>query len=68
MNHWKQFKPKACSVRLKAPTKEQALVEVVANLVQAEILRRLRASGDDCLQDAFVVTVNGIAAGMRNTG
>jgi phosphoenolpyruvate carboxylase len=38
------------------------------NLVQAEILRRLRASGDDCLQDAFVVTVNGIAAGMRNTG
>jgi phosphoenolpyruvate carboxylase len=38
------------------------------NLVQAEILRRLRAAGDDCLQDAFVVTVNGIAAGMRNTG
>ena len=38
------------------------------NVVQAEILRRLRASGDDCLQDAFVVTVNGVAAGMRNTG
>jgi phosphoenolpyruvate carboxylase len=38
------------------------------NVVQAEILRRLRAAGDDCLQDAFVVTVNGIAAGMRNTG
>lgn len=38
------------------------------NVVQAEILRRLRASGDDCLRDAFVVTVNGIAAGMRNTG
>jgi phosphoenolpyruvate carboxylase len=37
------------------------------NLVQAEILRRLRA-GDETLKDAFVVTVNGIAAGMRNTG
>ncbi|HEY3054054.1 MAG TPA: phosphoenolpyruvate carboxylase, partial [Thermoanaerobaculia bacterium] len=37
------------------------------NLVQAEVLRRLR-SGDESLRDAFVVTVNGIAAGMRNTG
>ncbi len=37
------------------------------NLVQAEILRRLR-SGDESLRDAFVVTVKGIAAGMRNTG
>lgn len=38
------------------------------NVVQAEILRRLRVSGDESLRDAFVVTVNGIAAGMRNTG
>lgn len=40
------------------------------NIVQAEILRRLRSSSDDdaALHDAFVVTVNGIAAGMRNTG
>jgi phosphoenolpyruvate carboxylase len=38
------------------------------NVVQAEILRRMRASGDESLHDAFVVTVNGIAAGMRNTG
>ncbi|MEO8036509.1 MAG: phosphoenolpyruvate carboxylase, partial [Acidobacteriota bacterium] len=38
------------------------------NLVQADILRRMRASGDESLRDAFVVTVNGIAAGMRNTG
>ncbi len=37
------------------------------NLVQVEILRRLRA-GDESLRDAFFVTVNGIAAGMRNTG
>ena len=39
------------------------------NLVQVDLLRRLRSSApDQCLHDAFVVTVNGIAAGMRNTG
>ena len=38
------------------------------NVVQAEILRRLRQSPDDALRDAFIATVNGIAAGMRNTG
>ncbi|MBK5259721.1 MAG: phosphoenolpyruvate carboxylase [Thermoanaerobaculia bacterium] len=38
------------------------------NLVQAEILRRYRVSNDPALRDAFVVTANGIAAGMRNTG
>jgi phosphoenolpyruvate carboxylase len=40
------------------------------NLVQIELLRRMRSGGsaDPQLQHAFVVTVNGIAAGMRNTG
>ncbi|MCU1348925.1 MAG: phosphoenolpyruvate carboxylase, partial [Acidobacteria bacterium] len=38
------------------------------NVVQAEILRRLRQQPDRALRDAFIVTVNGIAAGMRNTG
>ena len=39
------------------------------NLVQVELLRRLREKDPDpSLFDAFVVTVNGIAAGMRNTG
>jgi phosphoenolpyruvate carboxylase len=43
------------------------------NLVQIELLRRLRGaepgtSGGTELESAFVVTVNGIAAGMRNTG
>jgi mannitol/fructose-specific phosphotransferase system IIA component (Ntr-type) len=38
MNYWKQFKPKACSVHLKARSKEEALAEVVANLVEAEVL------------------------------
>ena len=40
------------------------------NLVQIELLRRLRSSGEDDRQlwHAFMITVNGIAAGMRNTG
>jgi phosphoenolpyruvate carboxylase len=39
------------------------------NLVQIELLARLRAGDDNPeLQRAFVITVNGIAAGMRNTG
>jgi phosphoenolpyruvate carboxylase len=40
------------------------------NLLQVELLRRLRASEtpDERLWTAFAVTVNGIAAGMRNTG
>jgi phosphoenolpyruvate carboxylase len=40
------------------------------NLVQIELLRRLREDGeaDPQISRAFMVTVNGIAAGMRNTG
>ena len=39
------------------------------NLVQVELVRRLRESDAHAsLFDAFIVTVNGIAAGMRNTG
>jgi len=38
------------------------------NIVQAEVLRRWRETGDESWRDAFVVTANGIAAGMRNTG
>ena len=40
------------------------------NLLQVELLRRLRSSEqpDESVWTAFAVTVNGIAAGMRNTG
>jgi phosphoenolpyruvate carboxylase len=39
------------------------------NLVQIEVVRRLRrGDADERLRDAFAVTVNGIAAGMRNAG
>ena len=41
------------------------------NFVQAEVLCRLRQAGpeaDSALFEAFLSTVNGVAAGMRNTG
>ncbi|WJX14059.1 Phosphoenolpyruvate carboxylase 4 [Trifolium repens] len=39
------------------------------NLLQVEILKRLRRDDDNHkLRDALLITVNGIAAGMRNTG
>lgn len=39
------------------------------NMLQVEILRRLRCDHDNNkLRDALLITINGIAAGMRNTG
>jgi phosphoenolpyruvate carboxylase len=39
------------------------------NILQIEVLRRLRKDPDNqALRDALLITINGIAAGMRNTG
>ena len=38
------------------------------NLIQAELLRRQRNGDDGALQDPLLATVNGIAAGLKNTG
>ncbi|KAG2706762.1 hypothetical protein I3760_05G117500 [Carya illinoinensis] len=39
------------------------------NMLQVEILKRLRCDDDNHkLRDALLITINGIAAGMRNTG
>ncbi|KAK9063764.1 hypothetical protein SSX86_017636 [Deinandra increscens subsp. villosa] len=39
------------------------------NMLQVEILKRLRSDPENLkLRDALLITINGIAAGMRNTG
>jgi phosphoenolpyruvate carboxylase len=38
------------------------------NLVQIELLRRVRRDPDERVRTALHVTINGVAAGMRNTG
>jgi phosphoenolpyruvate carboxylase len=40
------------------------------NLLQIELLRRIRTQVAKCpeIQDALLITINGIAAGLRNTG
>jgi phosphoenolpyruvate carboxylase len=38
------------------------------NFLQAELLKRNRQQQDNRLERAIMVTIAGIAAGMRNTG
>ncbi len=38
------------------------------NLIQIELLRRLRAGHNGVISDALFAAINGIATGMRNTG
>ena len=42
----------------------------VLNVLQVEALRRLREDGSDsrAVEDGLLVTINGIASGMRNSG
>lgn len=37
------------------------------NLLQVELLDRFRRGDTNEVQDALLITVNGVAAGMRNT-
>jgi len=38
------------------------------NFLQVELLLRQRSQGDDRVAQAIMVTIGGVAAGMRNTG
>lgn len=38
------------------------------NLLQAELLKRVRRETDPRLMQALLITINGVASGMRNTG
>ena len=38
------------------------------NILQAELLARFRGGGDEAARDAIMISIAGIAAGMRNTG
>ncbi|MDD9874912.1 MAG: phosphoenolpyruvate carboxylase [Gammaproteobacteria bacterium] len=38
------------------------------NILQAELLSRVRGGAPGAVQDALLIAINGIAAGMRNTG
>jgi phosphoenolpyruvate carboxylase len=38
------------------------------NILQAELLARDRAGGSEQVKHALMVSVGGVAAGMRNTG
>ena len=43
-------------------------LEDAFDIVQVELLRRARLQDDEGVRAALLITINGIAAGMRNTG
>jgi mannitol/fructose-specific phosphotransferase system IIA component (Ntr-type) len=65
MNFWKSFKPKSCSVRIQATTKEAALSEVVANLIAGDSLpANLRADALEALLAREKLGSTGVGMGV----
>ncbi len=65
MDFWKQFKPSSCSVGLKASTKEEALREVVKNLVKAKVLApEFEAAAVEALEEREKLASTGIGMGV----
>lgn len=62
----------------RVPLEDQAIVRqsvdvrntyvMPLNILQAELLSRSRDTDDELIKNALLVTINGVAAGMRNTG
>ena len=65
MNFWKSFKPKSCSVRLQALSKEEALSEVVDNLITGEALpARLKTQALEALLAREKLGSTGVGMGV----
>ncbi|MCA8980101.1 MAG: PTS sugar transporter subunit IIA [Planctomycetes bacterium] len=65
MNFWKQFKPKCCSVNLKAEDKPGAILELVENLVKAKALpAELEAAAVEALVAREDLGSTGVGAGV----
>ena len=65
MNWWKQFKPKACSIKLRSETKLEALQEVIDNMVKGDVLdESLAAKGFKALQERELLASTGVGAGV----
>lgn len=65
MSFWKQFKPKACSVNLKASQKEAVLDELVDNLIRADLLDEgLREAAQRALREREELASTGVGMGV----
>ena len=65
MNFWKSFKPKSCSVRLHALSKEAVLGEVVDNLIAGESLpAKLKADALQALVEREKLGSTGVGMGV----
>ena len=61
MTFWKNFKPKACSVQLKADVKDLVLEELVDNMVKGSVLDEgLRAAAIKALKDREQMASTGV--------
>jgi mannitol/fructose-specific phosphotransferase system IIA component (Ntr-type) len=61
MTHWKLFKPKACSVRLKARDKSGALAELVDNMIEGQLLTAaLRTDALEALNERELAGSTGV--------
>ncbi len=65
MNFWKSFKPKSCSVRLQSASKEEALAEMVENLILGEALpAKLRTEALQALLEREKLGSTGVGNGV----
>jgi mannitol/fructose-specific phosphotransferase system IIA component (Ntr-type) len=65
MTYWKQFKPKSCSVNLKASDKAGALSEIIENMVKAGVLEEeLQGAAAEALEKREELASTGVGMGV----